>query len=337
MGTDNSDTTLSPRSANQNATRLTLRLISISLVVGAFAACVWRPDSLAALTLIPAWFWMIPVPFLLVLSCRIKDQQSAIAQCLVWGVFGVGWVEELRSVPRAAWASLNSGRSGKHEIRVVTLNCDSNVKCAEEIARVEPDVVLLQESPSLEDLQKMVNLIFAGDGEFLSAGDVSILTRGQIRATHLKVGDYFISGVVSLPDRPPVECVCLRLSPPVTRLDFWTADFWSEHQALRDTHRQQLRAISVAQVRSSGSVARIVGGDFNMPPLDRAFSEFDGSLSETFLSSGTGWGGTGTNQFPLFRVDQIWASRECRPLSVRAMKSVWSDHRYVICQLRLDN
>lgn len=335
MGADNSDTKLSPRSASRNATRFTLRLTSLSLVVGAFAACVWRPDSLAALTLIPAWFWMISVPFLLVLAYRIQDHQSAIAQFMVWGVFGVGWVEELRSVPREVWASLSSGRNGSNEIRVVTLNCDSNAKCAEEIARFEPDVVLLQESPGREDLQKMANLIFAGDGEFLSAGDVSILTRGQIRTTHLKVGDYYISGVVSLPDRPPVECVCLRLSPPVTRLDFWTADFWSEHQTRRDTHRQQLRAMSDALAKSSGPTARIVGGDFNMPPLDRAFSELDDSLSDAFLSTGRGWGATGTSELPLFRVDQIWTSCECQPLSVRAVKSRWSDHRYVVCQVRL--
>lgn len=337
MKSGNSLGLVSQLPARRRAARIALRLISILPVVGAFVACVWRPDFLAALTLIPAWLWMIPLPFLLVLTWRVKDLKSVIVQCLIWAVFGIGWVEELRSIPRGVWRALVSNKSDKHEIRVVSFNCDSNVRCAEEIARVEPDIVLLQESPGRDTLQKMVDLIFVGGGEFISSGDVSILTRGRIQATHLKVGDHFISGVVSLPGQPPIECVCLRLSPPVARLDFWSGGFWTEHQARRDTHRQQLRDLSGTLAKSSGLWARIVGGDFNMPPLDRAFSEINDNLSDAFLASGTGWGATGTSELPLFRVDQIWVSRECQPQAVHAVKSRWSDHRFVVCQVRLSD
>lgn len=337
MKSGSSSGLVSPRSVRPRAARVVLRLISILSVAGAYVACVWRPDFLAAMTVIPAWLLMVPFPFLLVLTCRAKDIKSVIVQCLVWAVFGIGWVEELRSIPRGAWGALVSSKSDKHEIRVVSFNCDSNVRCAEEIARIEPDIVLLQESPGRDTLQKMVDLIFAGGGEFISSGDVSILTRGRIQATHLKVGDHFISGVVSLPGRPPIECVCLRLSPPVARLDFWSGGFWTEHQSLRDTHRQQLRDLSGPLTKSSRPLARIVGGDFNMPPLDRAFSEINDNLSDAFLMSGTGWGATGTSELPLFRVDQIWVSRECQPQSVYALKSRWSDHRCVVCQVRLSD
>jgi len=51
------------------------------------------------------------------------------------------------------------------------------------------------------------------------------------------------------------------------------------------------------------------------------------------LLAGIGWGSTGTNHYPLFRVDQIWVSRHFRAESVTAQKTIHSDHRMVLCDL----
>lgn len=80
----------------------------------------------------------------------------------------------------------------------------------------------------------------------------------------------------------------------------------------------------------------IVGGDFNAPPDDAALFPLRKRLFDTFRKSGRGWGNTGTNAYPLFRVDQIWASQHFRPESVRAQKTIHSDHRMVICDLVLE-
>jgi endonuclease/exonuclease/phosphatase (EEP) superfamily protein YafD len=79
----------------------------------------------------------------------------------------------------------------------------------------------------------------------------------------------------------------------------------------------------------------IVGGDFNAPPTDDALAAFRQRLSDSFLTAGHGWGATGTNEYALFRVDQIWVSDGLQPASVTAHKTQHSDHRMVVCDLKL--
>ena len=79
----------------------------------------------------------------------------------------------------------------------------------------------------------------------------------------------------------------------------------------------------------------IVGGDFNAPPRDAALTPLRPRLFDTFTEAGRGWGNTGTNDYPLFRVDQIWASRGFKAESVTAHKTIHSDHRMVVCDLVL--
>jgi hypothetical protein len=59
-------------------------------------------------------------------------------------------------------------------------------------------------------------------------------------------------------------------------------------------------------------------------------------LFDTFREAGRGWGSTGTNEFPLFRVDQVWASRGFRAESVTARRVVHSDHRLVVCDVVIE-
>ena len=79
----------------------------------------------------------------------------------------------------------------------------------------------------------------------------------------------------------------------------------------------------------------IVGGDLNSPAGDAALAPLGQRLFDTFQKGGRGWGCTGTNEYPLFRVDQIWASRGFRAVSVTAQKTLHSDHRMVVCDLML--
>jgi endonuclease/exonuclease/phosphatase (EEP) superfamily protein YafD len=79
----------------------------------------------------------------------------------------------------------------------------------------------------------------------------------------------------------------------------------------------------------------IIGGDFNAPPNDGALAPLRLRLVDTFRQAGRGWGNTGTNRFPFFRVDQIWAGGSLRAESVFAQRTVHSDHRMVVCDLIL--
>ncbi|MGC8784761.1 MAG: hypothetical protein ACP5RN_10320 [Armatimonadota bacterium] len=54
-----------------------------------------------------------------------------------------------------------------------------------------------------------------------------------------------------------------------------------------------------------------------------------------FGGAGAGWDNTITNEYPFHRIDQIWLSPNLRPLRVRAYRTQHSDHRIVMCEVRL--
>ena len=56
-------------------------------------------------------------------------------------------------------------------------------------------------------------------------------------------------------------------------------------------------------------------------------------LRDPFREAGRGWGDTITNDLPFLRIDQVWVSREFRPVSVVARRTRRSDHRMVVCDL----
>jgi hypothetical protein len=78
--------------------------------------------------------------------------------------------------------------------------------------------------------------------------------------------------------------------------------------------------------------AVVIGGDFNTLPLDTALGELRPQVADSFATRGVGWGATGTKDWPLFRVDQIWSNARLAPIQAFARKTAHSDHRMVICE-----
>ena len=76
----------------------------------------------------------------------------------------------------------------------------------------------------------------------------------------------------------------------------------------------------------------IIGGDFNLPGTDGALSAF-AELRDAFEEGGVGWCNTGTSDYPLFRVDQIWISSDLECDVLKAFATNHSDHRMVIADL----
>ena len=235
-----------------------------------------------------------------------------------------------RSIARAITVSAPTDR----RVRVVSLNCANTARCVEDLVRVQPDIVLLQESPGIDGLQRMTQQLFGDAGHFLSGGDTAILARGTIEGRFVDLAGHFVVGTITLPGEEPIQCVSLRLTPPVARLDFWTTGFWLEHREMRNLHRRELQEV-VQEIRRTDATSQwVVGGDFNTTPHDRALSELRPMMADSFSQSGTGLGGTGTNDWPLFRVDQVWVNSHCETERVCAVKSIHSDHRLVVCDLQ---
>lgn len=310
------------------------------LALTAAVACLWRPDILAALTLIPAWCWLVPGVVSALFAWRTRNNRFACALTVLWIVFAIGWFEEVSSVSRGIVVGIRAGTPPAGRVlRIVSLNCANDERCASDLKQLNADIVLIQEAPGQSGLEKMGARLFGDSGSVLAGGDTAILARGEIDPLFVDRSAHFVAGLVRLDDGRAVRCVSLRLTPPISRLDFWAAGFWSDHRDLRGTHRRQLRQVidRIAEIPSSTSSALVVGGDFNAVPRDRALDELRPQLGDAFLRKGVGWGATGTNNWPLFRVDQIWTDSRLDPLCVSAVKTVYSDHRMVACDAVLRN
>jgi hypothetical protein len=193
--------------------------------------------------------------------------------------------------------------------------------------------VLLQESPSDEHLGRLARELFGADGAFCWGGDASILARGRIHPRRVDARSHYVHAAVELPSGLEAEVISLRLHPPVSRVDFWTPAFWIDHRNNRIRHRRQILNVMQQIRRIPPSAPLIVGGDFNSPPSDAALAPLRQRLFDTFRMAGRGWGNTGANSLPWFRVDQIWASQHFLARSVTAKKTMHSDHRMVVCDL----
>lgn len=307
--------------------------IAVVPVVAVLVARGWSPDILAALILIPPWCWLLVGMGSLTVVFRAGRKRLAWLLILFWGLFAVTAVEQFPGLLRLAMT--RSRAAG--EIRIVSLNCSNTPKCLADLHAVSPDLVLLQEAPGEDDAVQMARELFGPAGSVLFGGDTAILARGSIEPRHVDRAGQFVSGTVTLSGGGPLECISLRLSPPSPNVEFWTPAFWTSHRDCRVEHRRQLRAIA----DQIGPIARadapfVIGGDFNTTPGDRSLLELPAAFRDAFRSSGVGLGGTGTNDWPLFRVDQIWLNGKLRPARTLAVKTIWSDHRMVVCDVEGD-
>ena len=308
------------------------------LGAAAVIACAWRPDALAALTLIPAWCWPLAGLISTIPIWRIQYRRLVGSLFVLWMAFAIGWVEDVSSVTRAVLVAVKTQPQPPNPwLRIVTLNCDNNERCLADLQRMNPDVVLLQEAPGRDALAKMTVQLFGDSGSFLAGGDTAILARGAMRQSFVDRGSHFAAATVVLPDGRELRCVSLRLVPPPSRLDFWSGGFWSDHRDLRNLHRRQLRQIKAHISETPSAAPLLIGGDFNTVGLDRALDELRPRLTDAFTTSGTGWGATGTNDWPLFRVDQVWTDSLFVPTRVFAEKTNASDHRMVVCDAGIKN
>lgn len=304
------------------------------LPVGFFLLMIhfFQFDGLAAVTLIPPWLWVLSAIFIVGATYSTFSRVRLVLAIVMWGAFFIFYVEEARSLFR--W---RDAADSERLIKVVTLNCNlGSIAAAIEVKNHHPDIVFLQESPGMSKLPEVANQLFGDDSDWISCGDASIMVRGRLRPVVTDPTSHFVHAVATTSDGSKIDVVSLRLSPPVFRLDFWNPQFWWDHQETRQVHREELEILVEHLKKHAGTDRWIVGGDFNLVGNDGALDAMDG-LADSFYQAGTGWGNTGTNQFPLFRVDQIWTHGplECR--SHHTFKTEHSDHRMVVAGFQAEN
>lgn len=296
------------------------------------AFCLWtytaQPDEFASLTVWPRWVWAFPGLLLASLASGRATRRGFLLLLIAWIAYLAAFAEEPRSLVRGLWPV---PKPTGEVLKVASINCSVGlVEPALETARFRPDVVLLQESPQEKHVRQIARRLYGPRGSYAYGLDCSIVSRTRLTALDWGFGAPSATAATTRIGDVDVLLVSARLAPAPFREDIWSADSRKAYSAIRKLHRSQLREIA-GQIRRSGRDMPVVaGGDFNSPPDSSAFREWEGQLHDGFRTAGRGWGNTFVNELPAIRIDQIWTSRNVRPLSVRAYESGHSDHRMVI-------
>lgn len=296
-----------------------------------------EPDACAAVTVWPPWTWAVPGLAFTLIGSKGRGRRFVLVTCCVWLAYLLVLCEEPKSVllgsvrTRAAEGTVSS-----RIVRVVSLNCaGGSVEAATEVVGLDADVVLLQESPPKSNVEALGRRLFGPRAATAWGPDCSVLAGGRISSLDRDMPTCATTVRVRLTRGPEVQLVSLRLFPPVFGTGVWSPRYWREQAALRRGHRHELAEVARWLDKHACGMPVIAGGDFNAPGWDGALKELPSRLRDTFMESGTGWGNTVLNDFPVMRFDQIWASGEFRVLAVRACKTKHSDHRMVVCDLKL--
>ncbi len=301
---------------------------------------LFKPDTCAALTFFPAWTWGL-FGITLSMGCLLYKKYIHITLIICWLVFILIFAEEPRSLFRGLYVSNSKWESlpENKRITIISLNCaGGNIEAFRETLSYNPDIILLQETPSSkEEIEFCVEEMFEGDVAIAYGPDATIIVRGQLEEISLpKPQNIFMTQAqVRLESGYKLEVNCIRLKPPMIDINILSRHSWIGHKKDRELRRKQIEQIVEQINQRPGHIPVILGGDFNVPADDGCLRALKPFLSDTFSQGGIGWGHTALNSVPLFRVDQIWASRDFKPVSVFARKAKHSDHRMVICYLEI--
>jgi len=311
----------------------------------AIVLCITKQwDRVTAVTIFPVWLWAVAGCVLALLSRAFRPTGLVTAVAAIWIITAVIMADETSAMGRLAQPQLGEERTpffhGKLVYRIVTLNCSRrNVAAMREVARFQPDIVLLQEVPPTTDVHALAKEMFGMRGQTITNGHCAVIARGtlQLVRSSMAPAPPYAQVILTLDDGRQIEVFSAHLAHAVTRWDLWDPECWRAHRANRQQRRSQL--IHILNQRAAVSVTPrrpcIIGGDFNAPASDITFDHLRRHFRDTFKTAGRGWGNTFHNRFPALRIDQIWATPEIIPLNARVVPTRNSDHRMLVVDLIL--
>lgn len=314
---------------------------SLVLCVAISVCYLGQFDGCALITVFPFWAWILAGLIPLTPHLLRQDWRPCVTVTSIWFLGLLYFSDSPTSLFRAATTPTTHTHANPSattvQLRVITLNCDSSVAAIEELAVWQPDIILIQESPGRDNLATLARRLFGDEAAVLWGVDGSIMARGQLTSlpvSHANRGN-FVHARLRLSSGAELHLASLRLLPSPVRIDLWNPDAWTTYADNRRARRDQLRNIVKNFEAGAPGLPAIIGGDFNAPAGDVIYDQLRPELRDAFAEAGVGWGNTILNDYPLLRIDQIWISRHWQATAVFARRTRLSDHRMVVCDLRL--
>lgn len=318
--------------------QLTALVLSAVLVLSLFWAYIRQPDSLAAITFMPVWFW---APFgltLTLLGFARRRKWPALGLVAIWFVYLVALADEPWSLLRSSQVDNTTWQVARFEergIRVVSLNCGEKetVEAAEEVRAYVPDLVLLQEAPDLPAIQRMAERLYGPAAAIAYYPDRAIIAHGAVTDVRHVGPGAMLRARVTLASGQDINVFCVHLLSPARRRIFLAPSNIRDHAERRRLRRRQMEVVAQQATEVPETTPLLIGGDFNAPQRDILYRMLRPRVRDTFAHAGVGWGNTILNDMPILRIDQIWVSRHFQPVAVSAHRTHHSDHRMVVCDL----
>ena len=295
-----------------------------------------RPDAWLALTVFPVWVWTFP-PVVLVLIIGLFSGRHfflvSLPFLLVTYIASDTPDAFLREITHRTPPTVRL--PGDQSLRIISHNCHHFPSALLALKRYEPDIVLIQETLTVKELDEVRVQLFGEAGFSLKGSDISILSKYPLTQISLenKHQRFGMAATTLIPTQNGTESILLapiHLYSPPFRYELWQSDCWQSYTQHRIAQREQFNAIlnSLPEFDAADNV--IIGGDFNAVAGDGIFELMPEFMQESFREVGVGWGSTFPSNFPVVRIDQLWTTPRLKPMRCHTVDSHSSDHRVVI-------
>lgn len=305
------------------------------------------------LTIWPPFFYVFGLIPLAMISYNRKQWRRSV---VLFGaiVFFVIATTETRSLMRwpdsslmTEFARLHQGKPAPKNpiaIRLVSWNISNGSggreAILEKLAGFEPDLCFLQETPDGNESFQSADLSGYWSGfTWRDEGDCGLLSRYPLKQIESgRIGPWSKPQLFEVePTTGTRLLLCnVRMMLPSLSLNPFSADarrsLVSDHAA-RLAQFRNLSGLIRDSMRNHGIGNVILSGDFNSPATMASLAPLREILIDAWLKAGRGRSATMTNQFPVSRIDQCWATPEMRIADARVVDGAPSDHRILIVDI----
>ena len=336
---------------------VTQRVVPVAILLGILAAVVlaWGyrhgPEHFWLFSLVEyAPYPVFVLPFLALVAASFLAGRGWVLLALAGLLFVATEIMDLQ---------VHTGESGSNRIRVLTFNVKDYLTrrqafgladIANEIARHDPDIFVLQDARSFQEerIDPAFDRAVFGDLQKYTFGQYVIASRFPLRDCR--------NGWISLPEEPHTYATCV-VSIHGRDVDLITTHFMTPRFGLEAMRFNPVRGVRewmdnvgdrMTQATLLATDIRgltrpvIVAGDLNAPVSSLVVRTLlDAGLRDAFSVAGVGYGHTWGHslrfRFSFLRIDHILASPAFRVANSYVGNAAGSAHRPVIADLYLSD